>query len=207
MNQNRKARQDRFRIVFGTVVTAILLGTVALAQPAPPAQPTSATSELFRIGVGDLLSVIVFEGGDTSNHVEECLVRPDGRITIGLIGDLQADGLTPTELTARIKKDLEVFYKDPKVTVVVRQINSYRVFMIGEVRTPQVINSVAPLRVLQALAIAGGFTEFGKGPMLIIRERRGAPPVRIELDVRKIVSGEKPEMNILLEAGDVVVAK
>jgi polysaccharide export outer membrane protein len=134
-------------------------------------------------------------------------VRPDGRITMALVGDVVAEGLTPPELAARIRKALEPFQKEPTVTVAVQKINSYRVYVLGAVNSQGMIQSSTPLRLLQALAVAGGLNEFAKKTVVVLRDRKGEPPLRMTMNYNKIVSGDQPEMNIRLEPGDMVVAE
>lgn len=186
----------------GAFVVAV--GPVFAAAETPPAAtPTSDSRPLYRIGLGDQLDVFIIE----DNTHTDCLVRPDGRITISLVGDLDAEGLTPPELAQKIKLALAPYQKDPTVTVAVRQMNSYRIYVTGNVTTSMMIQSPAPLRVLQALAMAGGLTPFAKKTMVVVRDRRGMPPLRIPVSYTKIVSGEAPEMNVRLEPGDVLVAE
>ena len=178
-----------------------VVAAVGLASAADPAAPGKASGDArpgFKIGVGDRLDVFIF--GEATPT--ECLVRPDGKITMPLAGDVQAEGATPTELAARIKSALEPFQKDPTITVAVREINSYRVYMLGNVRTQMAVASTAPLRLLQALAIAGGLNEFADKDLAVLRGGQ-----RIVLSYSKMVKGETPEANIWLETGDIVVAQ
>ena len=195
------------RIACAGVLLLLVGGTWAAAQaPArEPAPPTGGSDSrpLYQIGIGDKLDVFIFEDGSHTT----CVVRPDGRITLALVGDIEAEGVTPPELAARIRKALEPFQKDPTVTVAVEEINSYRVYVLGAVNTQQAIQSSVPLRLLQALAVAGGLNEFAKKTIVVMRERKGAPPLRMTMNYNKIVSGDQPEMNIRLEAGDMVVAE
>ncbi len=186
-------------------VPVVFAESEAGPAPAPPtaAQQVADARPLYRIGVGDQLDVFVIE----ENSHTECLVRPDGRITLALAGDIEAEGLTPPELAQKIKKALEPYQKDPTVTVAVREINSYRIYVLNNVTTQMMIQSTAPLRVLQALAMAGGFNAYAKKTLVVVRDRKGAPPLRIPVNVPKIVSGDAPEMNVRLEAGDVLWAE
>jgi polysaccharide export outer membrane protein len=182
------------------------LAAGAAAPPESPAPAGAAAVQarpLYRIGVGDRLDIYVVE----DNTHADCLVRPDGRITFPLVGDVEAEGQTPPDLAARIREGLEPYQKQPTVTVAVREINSYRIYVLGNVNTQGMIQSPAPLRILQALAIAGGFNQFAKKELVVLRDRKGAPPMRIPVNYSRIVSGETPESNVRLEAGDVVVVQ
>lgn len=182
-----------------------LAGTAGDAAAAIPARTGEADAgrPVFRIGVGDKLEVFVFE--DNTHY--QVLVRPDGRITIPLVGDIEAEGTTPPELAAKIKKALEPFQKDPTVTVSVQEINSYRVYVLGNVKNQQMVPSTSPLRLLQAIAMAGGLNEFANKDIVVLREKKGAPALRIPVNYNKIVKGDALDLNIWLETGDVVVAQ
>ena len=195
-----RSMKGRLRRGWGAAALAVVaaMGAALAAEPAAPAKAGGDVRPAFKIGVGDRLEVFVF--GEATPT--ECLVRPDGRITRPLAGDVQADGATPTELAARIKSALEPFQKDPTITVAVREINSYRVYMLGNVRTQMAVVSTAPLRLLQALAVAGGLNEFADKDVAVLRGGQ-----RIVVSYSKIIRGETPEANIWLETGDVVVAQ
>ena len=196
----------------GCVATLIVLcASVLSAAAQETAGPASETATpgafqgrpLYEIGIGDKLDVFVVEDGVHT----ECVVRPDGRITLPLVGDLQAEGVTPPDLALRIKEGLTPYQKDPTVTVAVLEINSYRVYVLGAVNNQMMIQSTTPLRLLQALAMAGGLNEFAKKSIVVLRERRGAPPLRLLVNYGRIVDGDQPETNIRLEAGDTLVAE
>ncbi len=188
------------------ISVAILLSTAcvfAAVSKGAETAPTTESRPLYRIGIGDRLDIYVFE----DNSRTECVVRPDGRITMPLAGEIDAEGATPPELTARIKKALEPFQKDPTVTVSVRDINSYRVYVLGNVHTQGELTSSTPLRLLQAIAKAGGMNEFGGKAVRVIRERKNAPALIIPINYAKLLKGEATDLNIWLETGDVVVAE
>lgn len=189
----------------GTVIVALLIAAVGVAAGAVPARigEVDTGRPVFRIGVGDKLDIFVFEDGQHT----KCLVRPDGRITMPLAGDIEAEGTTPVELAQRIKKALEPYQKDPTVTVAVEEINSYRVYVIGNVNNQMMVASTSPLRLLQALAMAGGLNEFANKNLVILREKKNAPALRIPVSYNKIVKGDALDLNIWLEAGDVLVAE
>jgi polysaccharide export outer membrane protein len=158
----------------------------------------------YRIGIGDELEIFIYED-DTR---ERSLVRPDGRISVPLVGDIVAAGLAPEELAGRIREAAGKFYQaPPTVTVAVREINSYRVFLLGEVAEQTMLESIRPLRLLQAIAMAGGTSEFAKGKITVLREVEGGPQERIEIDYDKVIKGREPEGNIWLRSGDLVVVQ
>lgn len=155
----------------------------------------------YRIGVNDRLTIFIYQ----ENRSEDCLVRPDGKITLTLAGDIHAAGKTPAELSEVVAKAIGSYVKDPIVTVAVREIHSYRVFVIGRVGAQAMLEAPTPLRLLQALAMAGGLTDFASKEILVIREGPKGQE-RISADYGKILAGKAPEMNMLLQSGDVVVA-
>jgi len=179
---------------------AVGFQAVASASEARKGAVAESRSEApdFTLGAGDLLSVFIY-GEDGA---EDCLVRPDGRISLRLIGDVQAAGHTPEELAKAIVEKLRPIQVDARVTVVVREIHSYRLYILGQVGQPSEIVSVQPLRLLQALAVAGGPAEFARGKVTLIREQR-----RIEIDYEDIIEGKNPDGNIWLLSGDVVIVK
>src|SRR6058998_572722 len=114
---------------------------------------------LYVIQPNDILEIFVWKEPDLTRKI---LVRPDGRISFPLVQDLQAGGISPTELKDRIEKKLKEYIGSPNVTIIVEAIQSYKVFVTGKVQKPGSILVEKPVTVLQALAMAGGFQEFAK---------------------------------------------
>lgn len=196
----RKGPMNRTKV--GTIALALCFGlSWFVSTMAQDAKESPVPGYEYRIGVNDLLTVFIYQ----ESRGEDCLVRPDGKITLPLAGDIKAAGLTPTELSDVIAKAIAPWYKEPIVNVAVREIHSYRVFVLGRVGTQSMLESPAPLRLLQALAMAGGLTDFASKEILVIREGSKGPD-RIKADYDKILSGKAPEMNIELQSGDTVVA-
>jgi polysaccharide export outer membrane protein len=188
------------------LVLALALVAAPLAalaqQPAAASAPTAPARAEYKIGFGDELSIFVF--GEEREH--EVVVRPDGRITLPLVGDIEAEGMPPTLLAKSIAKKLEPFQKEPVVTVAVRGIRSYRLFLLGRVGSQGMIESPTPLRLLQALAMAGGLNDFANKKILVMRETTEGPK-RFGIDYDDIIKGKAPEQNIVLMSGDIVVAE
>lgn len=189
-------------------VRAVCLCAVlmSLLLPAPAALADAAAENdarpPYEIGIGDVLEVFFYEE-DTR---ETCLVRPDGSITLPLIGDVPAAGRTPASLTETITEAYSRFQQDPTIHVTVREINSYRIYVLGKVGAQQAIESNFPLRLLQALAMAGGANEFADGKVLILREGEKGQE-RLEIDYEDIIKGRAPRGNVWLRADDVVVVE
>ncbi|GAB4224633.1 MAG: hypothetical protein Kow0062_26690 [Acidobacteriota bacterium] len=188
-----------FRIAAGL---AVLLVTVASPAPAQEAERLERRPP-FRVGIADVLEVFVFEDGTR----EECLVRPDGMISLPLAGAIRAAGRTPEEIAEGIAQRLGKYYENPTVSVKVREINSYRVYVLGKVGSQMMISSVAPIRLLQALAIAGGPDEFASGRAIVLREKPEGGQERFEINYEKILKGSAPDQNIWLQPNDLVVVR
>jgi polysaccharide biosynthesis/export protein len=189
----------RRRTLFAILFLCFWGAGVAAAQTTGPV----ADDPVYRIGAGDVLDIHVY----AEDAREECLVRPDGRITLPLIGDVDAAGATPPELAERIKQKYLTFQSEPNVTVAVREIHSYRVYVLGEVAGSQMIESNTPLRLLEVIAIAGGFNEWAKKKLVVLRGQDESAQ-RFEIDYDELVEGKaSSSRNLLLEAGDTVVVR
>lgn len=181
--------------------TAILL--VLLAGPPSVAQtPAVPEPPEFVIGVEDRLTLSVWRETDLTRIVT---VRPDGKIGFPLIGDIQAAGKTPRELDAEVTAALSKYIKEPVVAVLVEEINHFKVFVLGEVHTQGQLVLRQPTRLLQALALAGGLSQYAdKANVVLVRSLDGRES-RMRVDYRKLVSGERPELNYDLKPGDTII--
>ena len=187
--------------------TAILILTLLAAAIVPAQAQTNASSEpavpLYIIQPNDILEIFVYKEPELTRKV---LVRPDGRISFPLVQDLQAAGINPGELKARIEKELEKFLNAPSVTVIVEAIQSYRIFVVGKVQKPGSYMSERPITVLQALAYAGGFQEFAdESGMTIVRTTEQGRSAVLNFNYKDVIKGKNAEQNIYLKSGDVVV--
>jgi len=197
------------------VLTTLLLcagaatawGAQKEAQPrdaAPPAAASkSAIGAPYTIGVGDILGIHVWKDAEISRP--NVMVRPDGRISLPLVGDVQAAGLAPPALSSMITDRLKDYITDPHVTVIVEAINSYRVYMLGHVLKSGVYTFQNPTRLVEAIASAGGFDQFADTSHIIVLSSRGGGQTRVEVEFKKIVSGARLEDNIILHPGDTVI--
>jgi polysaccharide export outer membrane protein len=183
-----------------------LSGVMAGAQsstssPAPPPASASQVPATYVIGPEDVLYISVWKEADLTNTLP---VRPDGMISLPLLGDVQAAGLTPSQLAASITEKLKKYVTDPRVTVVVTQMNSQRIYVMGEVQHTGAMNLLPGMTVLQALASAG-FTQFAntKG-IYLLRNVRGEQQ-KIPINYRKLVKGESMDQNLSLRPGDTIV--
>jgi polysaccharide export outer membrane protein len=157
----------------------------------------------YLIGVTDVLLISVWKNPDLSVEVP---VRPDGMISVPLIDDVQAEGLTPQELKEVIARELEEFVTAPDVTIVVIQMNSRFVSVVGEVLRDQRILLTRETRVLEAIAHAGGFTTFAdKGDVRIVRRQPDGSELEYRFDYGAYIKGKAPGTNIVLRPGDTII--
>ena len=168
------------------------------------ASDPSSEPPTYIIGKEDVLQVDLY--GEEELSGVSLPVRPDGMISLPLIGDIRAAGLTPEQLS----KALTIRYADhvraPVVTVMVTQVNSFKVYIMGDIANAGEITLGRETRLLQILALAGGFAEFANTKhILIIRESDDGGQQRIEVNYEKIISGENMEMNLKLNPGDTIV--
>jgi polysaccharide biosynthesis/export protein len=174
-----------------------------LAQAADALPRASATpTQEYAIGPDDLLAVVYWGDKDLSAEV---VVRPDGFISLPLINDVQALGLTPGALAERIRQLAAVYLEEPNVTVVVKQINSRKVFITGEVGKPGQYQLSGPTTVLQLIAMAGGLTPFAKTEGIAIIRTGPGGPVTFTFNYKKAARLEDLDSNIVLLPGDTVI--
>jgi polysaccharide export outer membrane protein len=157
----------------------------------------------YRIGAGDVLEISTWKEPDLSRR--EVLVRVDGKISFPLIGDLQAAGLTPVELTDAIQKGLKEYVSSPVVTVTVINPASQRIYVLGEVQRTGEYPIGKNLTVLQAFALAGGFTQWAAKDEIILLRREGGREKIYKINYKDIVRGRDVETNIMLQANDTIV--
>jgi len=208
----RRALLNR-RIIFSLLM--VLLASLTLAaqekkEPGTPPPPSAEDEALkksvgapvdpktYVIGAEDILQIRVWREPDLSGPVG---VRPDGKISMPLVGDLQAGGLTPEKLAETIKEVLVKYVTEPEVMVSVASVNSKKYFVMGEVNRPGQYPLVVPTTISQALTVAGGFRDYADTKNVLIL--RG--PKRYKFNYRDWVRGKSPMQNILLESGDQIV--
>jgi polysaccharide biosynthesis/export protein len=163
---------------------------------------TVVTDPDYKIGPQDMLRIDVWKEPDISRIVP---VRPDGKITLPLVNDIQASGLTPTQLAAKIAEGLKKYITSPQVTVGVTEINSRRIFVSGEVARPGAMPLLPNMTVLQALSSAGGFTQFAREKKIYILRMEEGKQVKHPFNYKEAISGKNVEQNIMLEGGDIIV--
>ncbi|MFH0903445.1 MAG: polysaccharide biosynthesis/export family protein [Pseudomonadota bacterium] len=193
--------QTALRIAMAWLVVALAVGCGCGRETAKLARTTPRPQRVeYRIGVEDVVEVVVWREPQLSVAVP---VRPDGRLTVPLAGDLAAAGRTAAELEKEIAARLEKNLNSPAVTVIVKEINAARVFLLGEVARPGAYPLRGSLTALQALAVAGGLTEFARrNHIVILRTNADGQVIRLPFDYQAAVAGRNW---FGLEPGDTVV--
>ena len=169
-------------------------------KPAATAQGADAPSD-YVIGADDTLRISVWKEPELSEILP---VRPDGKISMPLLNDIPAAGLTPLQLKDSITEKLKKFIADPRVTVVVTAMNSQRIFVSGEVLHTGPIPLLPHMTMLQALSQAG-FTQFANLKGIYLLRTENGKQERIPFNYKEVIKGNHPEQNIMLKPGDTVV--
>ncbi len=167
--------------------------------PPPPSAPVASTD--YVIGSEDTLHVSVWKEPDLTATLP---VRPDGKISLPLLNDVQAAGLTPMQLADALTAKLKKYVSDPQVTVVVTQMNSQKVFLLGEVLHTGAVPLLPNMTVLQVLATAG-FSQFANTKAIYILRTESGKQEKLSFNYKAVIKGEHMEQNILLKPGDTVV--
>jgi polysaccharide export outer membrane protein len=199
----------------GLILTASLISGLAASAIRGASQNSDAATSArssstnpattdpdYKIGPQDMLRVDVWKEPDISRIVP---VRPDGKITLPLVNDVQAAGLTTTQLAAKIAEGLKKYITSPQVTVGVTEINSRRIFVNGEVARAGAFPLLPNMTVLQALSSAGGFTQFAREKKIYILRMENGKQVKYPFNYKEAVSGKNVEQNIILQGGDIIV--
>jgi polysaccharide biosynthesis/export protein len=168
-------------------------GPAAPAGLSAPVDPNT-----YKIGPEDVLYIRVWKEPEFTGSVQ---VRPDGKFTLPVIGDLPAAGLTPTELAAKVTEALKTQIREPEVMVSLQSVQSKRYYITGEVNRSGIFPLVVPVTVLEALTNAGGFREFAKPNKIKIL--RGSE--RIPFNYKEVIKGKKMEQNIQVQNGDYII--
>jgi polysaccharide biosynthesis/export protein len=191
-----------------TAAVALLLTTVVYASDPPaksddkkqPPQPPALSDE-YRLGPGDKLRIEVYKDPQLSQSVQ---IRPDGKITLPLVGDVDATGRTPIELRDQLAQALKEFMNNPTVTVIVVEAVASQVFVMGEVSHPGSMQLHGPTTILQAIAMAGGFKEFANTKDIqVLRANPNGSVQKLKFNYKDVLNGDtKPFM---LRSGDTVI--
>ena len=154
----------------------------------------------YKIGAEDVLDISVWKNPELSRTVP---VRPDGKVSLPLVNDIQAAGLTPSRLRQELTRRLSEYVPSPEVAVIVREVHSAKVSVVGQVRNPGRYEVRSAATVLELIALAQGFTDFASRDRIIVL-RQNATPARITFNYRKLTDGTEQD-NFLVQPGDIIV--
>jgi polysaccharide export outer membrane protein len=197
-----------------TIAAALFVASVNVAaqtKPAPqtvtvkpqaPAATSATVPSDYVIGPADVLSIAFRNEKDMTG---DYIVRPDGKITLPLVGDIDAIGVTPEALTDKVVKASDKFFVNPTVSVGVKVINSRKVSITGYVEKPGQYDILGPMDVLQLMSLAGGLREYTSGKNIIIIRGDGANQTSFKFNYKDILEGKNLKQNIPLKPGDRVV--
>ncbi|HET9361524.1 MAG TPA: polysaccharide biosynthesis/export family protein [Vicinamibacterales bacterium] len=203
---------------FVVTYACLCVSSVALAQVPPRSDarqpdPTAVTAARgrdartvtddreYKIGPEDVLDISVWKNPELSRTVP---VRPDGKISLPLVNDIQAAGLTPSLLRQELTQRLSEYVPSPEVAVIVREVNSATVAVVGAVRTPGRYGVRSPSTVLEIIALAQGFTDFAARDRIVVLRRVGRIDTRIPFNYRNVADGSAQD-NFFVQPGDIIV--
>lgn len=217
-------RQGKWAVLLSILFAAVMVSVISAQEPSQQAgqkqnqtAAASASSDTarasgsvssskndpdYKIGPDDVLDVSVWKETELTKTLP---VRPDGKISMPLLNDVQAAGLTPTQLAQSITVRLKKYLADPQVTVIVAQINSQRVYVIGEVTRPGAYPLLPGMNILQAISSAGGLTPYANSKKIFLLRNENQAQNKYPFNYKDVVDGKKPEENLAIKAGDTVV--
>lgn len=170
-------------------------------QPAAQAAVTPSITESYVIGSTDVITVSVFKEPTLSNSMP---VRPDGMISMPLLGDVKAAGKTPLQLAGEIETALKKYVQDPNVTVILNQMNSKRIFLIGEIGKTGPIEMTPGMTLLEAIATAGGLGPYANAKKIYILRNEAGKQQKIPVHYKQALKGDL-SLNLILNPGDTIV--
>jgi polysaccharide export outer membrane protein len=191
------------------LLCAVLVGSVS-AQSAPAAAPAAgaetsaakAHDDSFVIGNDDVLAINVWKEPDISRSIP---VRSDGKISLPLVGEVQASGLTPLKLEKDIAEKLKSYISEPEVTVMVQQVNSQKFNVLGQVARPGTYVIANSPTVLDAIALAGGFRDFAKKKSIYVLRHSASGESRLPFNYKEVSQGKNMAQNVKLQPGDTII--
>ena len=204
MTRSAGARGGLWRAIacLGGAVLAAPFAAGAQEASSPSSTASRPSPATYRIGAGDTLRLIVWKEPELTSEVT---VRIDGKISVALLGDVQAAGRLPAELADEITRQLKRFIATPLVTVDVNQPRSTRFFVLGMVGRPGEFPLSGPTTVIQALAVAGGFRDYAKTDEIVILRQENGVSIFVPVNYKRLESGKDWSQNILLRPGDTVL--
>jgi polysaccharide export outer membrane protein len=184
-----------FSIAYPQTDKEILLKKEAQAE-------VPADSDSYVIGSEDILYIHVWKEETLSKTVT---VRMDGKISIPLVDDIQAAGITPLQLKGKLTEKFQDFVEAPNVTVIVMEANSFKVYFSGQVKTPGVLRLRTETSIAQAISLVGGFTDWATQSKIIIIRKEDGKEKRFTVNYKKIINGTDLKSNIILKSGDTII--
>ena len=162
----------------------------------------AADSGTYVIGPEDVLYIYIWKEENLSRTVP---VRMDGMISIPLVDDIKAAGMTPLQLKELLLAKLREYVDTPDVTVIVTEANSYKVYIQGEVRNPGVVRLRTETSLVQLIVMAGGFTDWADRKKITIIRKEGGKESRIRVNYKKVIDGDEGAQDIILKSGDIII--
>jgi polysaccharide biosynthesis/export protein len=216
-----KSKRAQWILSVLTILSFVSIGAMSQSESASkPAAPAAAVTDKqasnkpaearaahsdgsYVIGANDVLAINVWKEPDISRSVP---VRSDGKISLPLVGELQAGGQTPRQLEEEITKRLQSYISEPEVTVIVTDSKSQKINIMGMVSRPGAYLLTSATTVLDSIAMAGGFKDFAKQKAIyVLRQNADGKQERLSFNYKEVIKGKNPEQNIRLQAGDTVV--
>ncbi len=201
----------------GVAVVCLVVAGGASAQPAQAAEQRSdggasagaaaatvatALPAGYVIGPEDVLTIVFWRDKDMSG---DFVVRPDGKISLPLLNDVQAAGLTPEQMRAQLEKSAQKYIEDPNASVVVKEIRSRKVFITGNVAKPGTFPLTGETNVLQLIAMGGGLLEYADSKHIVVVRTENGAQEQFKFNYNDVIKGKQVQQNILLKPGDTVV--
>ena len=197
------------RFTAAGLLCAVLTGGTVQGQASSPAEGGSTADTAgavlptgYVIGPEDTLSVVFWGDKEMGGDV---VVRPDGKISLPLLNDVQAAGYTPDQLRQQLEKSAAKFVAEPNATVMVKEINSRKVFIVGQVAKPGAFPLIGDMNVLQLIAQAGDVLEYADSKKIVVVRKEGDGEQRFKFNYKDVLRGRNIEQNIQLKQGDTVI--
>jgi polysaccharide export outer membrane protein len=213
-----KENKEREMKKFKELVTVGIIGLAIIFISAPVAYSqadkeillkkeaqaeVAADSDSYVIGSEDVLYIHVW--GEETTLSKQVTVRMDGKISMPLVDDIQATGLTPLQLKGKLTERLKDFVEAPNVTVIVMEANSFKVYISGQVKTPGVLRLRTETSLAQAISMVGGLTEWANQSKIIVIRKEDGKEKQFTINYKKIINGKDLKSNIILKAGDTII--
>jgi polysaccharide biosynthesis/export protein len=210
-NRSRQFEKGRLALALAILAVATVSGaqtddkngSASPAAASPAAVPQSQADENYVIGANDVLAINVWKEPEISRSVP---VRSDGKISLPLVGDIQAGGRTPHDLKDELTSKLKNYISEPEVTVMVQEIRSKKFNVMGQVARPGAFPITNSMTILDGLALAGGFRDFAKKKSIyVLRKNADGTDARLPFNYKDVIGGKHAEQNVKLQPGDTVV--